>query len=78
MKKIKMIILRWALCLATSDKKYREAILRHANAMFTDPTYVRRVKNDPAFKIIGDRAFDPKAINRNLKILNRWEHDSNV
>ena len=29
MKKIKMIILRWALRLATSDKKHREAILRH-------------------------------------------------
>jgi|TARA_R100000482_G_scaffold109685_1_gene51938 hypothetical protein len=29
MKKIKMIILRWALRLAISDNKHREAILRH-------------------------------------------------
>mgnify|MGYP004454480021 FL=1 len=29
MKKIKMIILRWALRLAISDKKHREVILRH-------------------------------------------------
>jgi len=29
MKKIKMIILRWALRLAVKDKKHREAILRH-------------------------------------------------
>ena len=73
MKKIKMIILRWALRLAVKDKKHREAILRHE----LNHLALERIQRSlPCSRRHRDRKPLLKRLTSNL--LDKRKHETNI